>query len=287
VLGDAMKAGPRVSRGEPLHHQVARNVRNLIEAGRLKDGEALPSTREMAEQWGVSVFTITEAMKILAAEGLVESRSRSKRVVRSRHGTTGQRSRPERPRVVLIGGYAGSGKSELARILARLTGWAVLDKDTITRPVVETALEVLGCSPHDRESEQYLTRVRPREYEALAAATLENVECGNSVVSTAPFLKEFRDLRWIQRSTALLDSHGADVSFVWIYCDAETMHGYIRHRSAARDAAKLADWPAYLAGVDLEFRPPVPHTLIDNSSSSIPLQTQAGAFLETLTAVSR
>jgi hypothetical protein len=69
----------------------------------------------------------------------------------------------------------------------------MLDKDTITRPVVEAALEVMGCSPHDRESTQYLTQVRPREYEALAAATLENVECNNSVIATAPFLKEFRD----------------------------------------------------------------------------------------------
>jgi DNA-binding transcriptional regulator YhcF (GntR family)/predicted kinase len=282
-----MNAGPRVSRSEPLHHQVARNVRNLIEAGRLRDGEALPSTREMAEQWGVSVFTINEAMKVLASEGLIESKSRSKRVVRSHGESSREKSRPERPRVVLVGGYAGSGKSELARILARLTGWPMLDKDTITRPVVEAALEVMGCSPHDRESEQYLTQVRPREYEALAAATLENVECGNSVISCAPFLKEFRDLRWIERMIALVDAHGADLSLIWVYCDADTMHGYIRHRGAARDARKLADWPAYLAGIDLDFRPPVAHTVIDNSSSSTPLQAQASAFLEVLARVTQ
>jgi DNA-binding transcriptional MocR family regulator len=32
----------------------------MIESGRLKEGEALPSTREMAGQWSVSVFTINE-----------------------------------------------------------------------------------------------------------------------------------------------------------------------------------------------------------------------------------
>ncbi|MET0415024.1 MAG: hypothetical protein ABW022_03255 [Actinoplanes sp.] len=76
-------------------------------------------------------------MKVLIEEGLVVSESRSKRTVHA----PGQRQRNEvrtvTPHVVLIGGYAGSGKSELGRIIARETGWPMIDKDTITRPVVE------------------------------------------------------------------------------------------------------------------------------------------------------
>jgi hypothetical protein len=49
-------------------------------------------------------------------------------------------------------------------------------------------------------------------------------------------------------------------------------------REAARDAAKLEHRSAYLATVDLEFRPPVPYTLIDNSASGVPLQTQTASF---------
>lgn len=106
------------------------------------------------------------------------------------------------PHVILIGGYAGSGKTEMGRILARETGWPMLDKDTLTRPLVEAALEAHGHSPHDRESELYLTEIRPREYEALAVATAENVECGTSAIVTAPFIREFTDPAWLSRTEA-------------------------------------------------------------------------------------
>ncbi|MGK5554001.1 hypothetical protein ACSNOI_20520 [Actinomadura kijaniata] len=57
------------------------------------------------------------------------------------------------------------------------------------------------------------------------------------------------------------------------------MHTYVRHRGAARDATKLADWPGYLESIDLDFRPPEPYVLIDNSASSSPLQEQAKDLL--------
>lgn len=273
---------PRLARSESLHQQVARNIRNDIEAGRLRHGDVLPSTRELAREWGTSVFTITEAMKLLADEGLVVSKSRSKRVVNLPDQPRQADVRPTAPHVILIGGYAGSGKTELGRILARETGWPLLDKDTLTRPVVEAALEILGQSPHDRESETYLTRVRPREYEALDAATAENVDCGNSAIVTAPFLREFNDPAWIERTQAAYEAKNSVTTFVWVYCDAETMNTYIRRRGAARDAAKLRDWPGYLASINLDFRPPVPHVLIDNCATGAPLRTQAKELLTNL-----
>ncbi len=269
----------QLTRSDALHQQIARNIRNEIEAGKLRDGQVLPSTRDLAAEWGVSVFTITEAMKILAAEGLVESQSRSKRVVR--HGGEPTRSEVQliKPAVVLIGGYAGSGKTELGRILARETAWPMLDKDTITRPVVEAALETIGLSPHDRESSKYVEMIRPREYEALAASITENVACGNSVIGTAPFIQEFRDSAWIERTQATYGDLNADVRFIWVSCDAETMNMYIRHRGAARDTYKIQNWTTYVASIDVDFRPSVRHFVIDNSKSAPPLQTQAREFL--------
>ncbi len=271
--------GGPASRSEALHLQIARNIRNAIEAGVLRHGEALPSTRELATEWDTSVFTVSEAMKVLADEGVVVSKSRSKRTVYKPDQQARQEIKPARPHVILIGGYAGCGKSELGRILARETGWPILDKDTITRPVVEAALEVMGLSPHDRESEAYVNNIRPREYEALNAATLENVECGNSAIVTAPFIREFRETSWIERTQAAFSALKAKTSLVWVYCDASTMHTYIRHRGAARDAAKLADWDGYLTGIDTEFRPDATHYEVDNCTSSTPLQTQAKALL--------
>lgn len=151
-----------------------------------------------------------------------------------------------------------------------------------TEPVVEAALEVLGCSPHDRESETYLNIIRPREYESLISAMTENVQCGSSAIVTAPFVRELQDTAWINRIAATCEDMNAELSIVWVYCDAETMHTYVRHRGAARDAAKLADWGAHLDTIDLEFRPPVPHALIDNSASGVPLQAQARKLLSSI-----
>lgn len=268
-----------LSRADSLHVQVARNIRNDIESGALRDGTVLQSTRELAAQWGVSVFTISEAMKLLAQEGLIESKSRSKRVVRAPGQARASEIRLRRPNVVLVGGYAGSGKTELGRILARETGWPMLDKDTLTRPVVEAALEFIGHSPNDRESSDYLHKIRPREYEALAAAAHENVMCGNSVIVTAPFIREFNDEAWIKRTQAAYSDMGAKTVLVWLYCDTDVMHTYVRRRGAARDAVKLANWSTYIAGIDTDFRPPVPHHLIDNCASGLPLQQQAKELL--------
>lgn len=269
-----------LSRSDSLHRQVARNIRNDIEAGVLRDGDVLPSTRELAEEWGVSVYTISEAMKLLMDEGLVISKSRSKRVVHAPNTAGRKEVRLRKPVVLLVGGYAGSGKTELGRILARETGWPMLDKDTLTRPVVEAALEIVGVSPNDRESDTYLNMIRPREYEALAAAAVENVACGNSVIVTAPFIREFSDAAWIGRTRATYTDLGAKTVFVWVYCDADSMHTYIRHRGAARDAAKIADWPGYLSTINIEFRPPVEHVVVDNCSSGMPLQEQARDLLK-------
>ncbi|WP_329793565.1 GntR family transcriptional regulator [Lentzea sp. DG1S-22] len=267
--------GPRAARKESLRQQVARNIRNQIAAGVLRDGQALPSTRELAQQWDVSVFTISEAMQDLIDEGVVISKSRAGRFVHAPDQIRHHEVRTNAPRVLLIGGYAGSGKTELGRVIARETGWPMLDKDTLTRPVVEAALELLGLSPNDRESESYLSDVRPREYEALINAMTENVQCGNSAIVTAPFIKEFRDVAWLNRIQASCDDMKAVVTVIWVYCDPSTMNTYIRHRGAARDASKLENWSNYLEAIDVDFRPPVSHVVIDNSASGIPLQEQA------------
>jgi DNA-binding transcriptional regulator YhcF (GntR family)/predicted kinase len=277
-----MAPDPTHPRAEAMYERVARGIRTDIEAGRLRHEQVLPSTRELATQWKVSVHTISEAMKVLVKDGKVISTSRSKRVVHApeQEDSRGRRLRLHRPAAILIGGYAGSGKSELARIIARESGWPVLDKDTITRPVVEAALEVLGSSPHDRESDTYLSVVRPREYEALDASTREQVECGNSVVASAPYIREFGDASWVQRMQASYAALDAQLVLVWVHCDPESMHTYLRRRGAARDAAKLAAWDQYLASIDLDLRPPVDHVVIENSLDSAPLQTQAAKLIK-------
>ncbi|HEX6359535.1 MAG TPA: AAA family ATPase [Actinophytocola sp.] len=257
--------------------RLARDLRVEIEARRLPHGTRLPSTKVMAERHGASATTVSRAVQQLVDEGLVIAVARTGRVVN--FPAPEEPKTPDRLVVVLIGGYAGSGKTELGRVLARLTRWAMIDKDSITRAVVEAALSTIGLSPHDRESPQYRNVVRPAEYEALLMTTEENIECGTSCIVTAPHVSEFADPAWCKRTRSALASRGAKVQFVWVSCDPETMHRYIRKRGAARDAAKLADWDAWIGSLDLNLRPATEHLIIDNSAGAPPLQEQAEALL--------
>lgn len=267
----------------PAHLRIAQAIRNDIESGRLRDGQRLPSTRALAEEWQASQLTITKAMEQLAADGYVASHDRSGRIVTTPTSVSLSLTppvRPIRPRAVYVGGYPGSGKSEFARTLARETGWAILDKDTIARPIIEPALEDLGSTIDDRESDVYLNRIRPREYEALAAVIQDNLEVGNSAVASAPYLREFADQTWLDNMIARAETQSADVTFVWVRCTLETMLMYLRRRGAARDAWKLAHWDRYSSGLDLSFRPSVAHVVIDNDPDSPPLRKQAQALIE-------
>jgi predicted kinase len=261
---------------------IARAIQNDIEAGKLVHGQQVPSTRALAAQWRTSVATITRAMNMLAEQGLILNRARSSRIVHNPPASLDHRI-PRRPQVVLVGGYAGSGKTELGHVLSRQSGWTMLDKDTTTRPVVETALVSLGQSRDDRESETYLSVIRPTEYEALLAGMIENVECGNSTIVTAPFIREFSDLAWCKRIQATVSDLGAELHVIWVRCDAASMQMYLQRRGAARDSTKLAGWDQYVAKLDLTYRPAVsPHHVIDNSVGSRPLQEQATEVLQAI-----
>ena len=259
---------------------IARHLRTEIESGAYRHEQQLPSTRALAAEWETSVATVTRAMQLLTGEGIVVSRDRSSRVVNFPGAERPPRAEQQAPTILVIGGYAGSGKTELGRILARQTGWPVFDKDSATRPVVEMALQELGSSPDDRESELYLTKVRPAEYEALRTLTAENVACGNSAIMTAPFIKELKDPTWARSLTGDAESLGATLRVVWIRCDDETMRTYLRRRGAARDSYKLAHWDEYLATVDPEFTPALPYAVVENSLDSPPLQEQAAKLVQ-------
>lgn len=66
-----------ISRGSKkggVPEQIATKLRNAIMLGRLRPGDALPSERELAEQYDVNRSSIREAMKRLEAWGLVKIR---------------------------------------------------------------------------------------------------------------------------------------------------------------------------------------------------------------------
>jgi len=178
--------------------------------------------------------------------------------------------------MTLVGGFAGSGKSEFARFLSAVTGWTILDKDILTRALVEQLLISLDGDPNDRQTELYQTRVRPHEYRCLLDQALENLACGISVILTAPFLREYTDGAWLRRVQNRCAAHGASLTVVWVKCDVESMSDYLHFRGASRDAWKLANWDEYLAMIDPDFEPTFPHCVVDNGlNAAVALAEQA------------
>lgn len=67
----------QVSREPRLSDKVAEMMLETILSRRLKPGDRLPSERELGEQFGVSRTVVREAVRALAAKGVIEVRSGS------------------------------------------------------------------------------------------------------------------------------------------------------------------------------------------------------------------
>jgi GntR family transcriptional regulator / MocR family aminotransferase len=63
------------NRGDALHHQIESSIRQRIRLGALPAGVALPPTRALAAELGVTRGVVVEAYGQLVAEGYFTSRS--------------------------------------------------------------------------------------------------------------------------------------------------------------------------------------------------------------------
>lgn len=68
---------------EPIRRQIYNQLRAQILDGTLQEGEALVSTRQLAEELAVSRSTVVEAYDMLLAEGFLESRQGAQTLVAS------------------------------------------------------------------------------------------------------------------------------------------------------------------------------------------------------------
>lgn len=57
--------------GVPIYQQIAEQLKTDILAGKLKEGEYLPSIRGLARELKISVITTMKAYELLETEGLV------------------------------------------------------------------------------------------------------------------------------------------------------------------------------------------------------------------------
>lgn len=64
---------PKIERIDPPYMQVVAQIRQQITDGRLREGEAIPSARQITKDWGVSLATATKVLAALRSEGLVRA----------------------------------------------------------------------------------------------------------------------------------------------------------------------------------------------------------------------
>ncbi len=59
--------------GKPIYEQICQQIKGLVIAGKLKEGEALPSMRLLAKELRISVITTKRAYEELEREGFLYS----------------------------------------------------------------------------------------------------------------------------------------------------------------------------------------------------------------------
>lgn len=59
--------------GEPIYAQIVSQIKTMIMNGELKEGDALPSMRNLAMQMRISVITTKRAYEELERDGFIES----------------------------------------------------------------------------------------------------------------------------------------------------------------------------------------------------------------------
>lgn len=57
--------------GIPIYRQLAEQIRRMVAGGQLKEGDELPSVRELAFEHAVNPMTISKAYSLLEVEGLL------------------------------------------------------------------------------------------------------------------------------------------------------------------------------------------------------------------------
>ena len=60
---------------KPLYEQITAQIKNLILSGALKEGDALPSMRNLAKELRISVITTKRAYEELEREGFIVTQS--------------------------------------------------------------------------------------------------------------------------------------------------------------------------------------------------------------------
>ncbi|WP_181774614.1 TetR/AcrR family transcriptional regulator C-terminal domain-containing protein [Amycolatopsis pittospori] len=80
---------------DPPYLRIATEIRRRIAAGELREGEKVPSTRQIVAEWGVAMATATKVLATLKQDGLVVAKSGKGTVVASRGPKAAPKAAPK------------------------------------------------------------------------------------------------------------------------------------------------------------------------------------------------
>lgn len=156
------------------------------------------------------------------------------------------------PRLILVMGVAGSGKSELAKAILEQVWSVYLDNNFLAD----------AFSPESRTDERYLA-VREKLYAALYRITKANLLIGNSVLLDAPHIRQVQEPEWCLWIQEFAKDAGAWMRAIRCHCREELLWQRLETRGEKRDRWKLEHWRTFLEEQSPRASIPFPHLEVD------------------------
>jgi predicted kinase len=160
------------------------------------------------------------------------------------------------PRLVLVMGVAGSGKSALARAILESVDVVYLDNNFLAD----------AFAAGSRTDEGYLA-VREQLYAVLYRIMWENLRVGNSVLVDAPHIRQVQDPDWCRWIQCLAEEAGVALRAIRCYCREEVLRQRLEVRGEPRDRWKLEHWDTFLAEQPPRVPIPFPHLDLDTEQA--------------------
>ena len=156
------------------------------------------------------------------------------------------------PRLILVMGVAGSGKSALAGAILERVSAVYLDNNFLAD----------AFSPKSRSDEAYLA-VREKLYAALYRIMWENLRVGNAVLVDAPHIRQVQDPDWCRWIQCLADEAGTPLRAIRCFCREELLRQRLAARGEPRDRWTLDHWEIFLKEQPPRAPIPFPHLDLD------------------------